>query len=180
MNVGELAEKFGLSRSTLLYYDKIDLLSPAGRSTANYRIYSEEDVQKLEKICMYRKTGVHLKKISQLLSSPDYSVWEERLSQLNDEMNALRVQQKMILELMENPGKGEVETLFGSNRFSAILRSLGLSDKELEQFHIRMEQTSSEEHRSFLYFLGLKGEEADNIIAKTKKAIKMAIKDRPV
>ncbi len=180
MTIGLLGEKFGLSRSTLLYYDKIGLLSPKGRSPSNYRIYTKEDVQKLEKICMYRKTGVKLEQIGHLLSSSDSSVWEERLGQLNNEIKALRVQQKMILEIIKNPDEGEVATLFRSDRFSTILRSLGMSDNELEQFHIKLEQTSSVEHRSFLFYLGLNEEEADKIIEKTKKTIKDNIKSRPV
>lgn len=94
MTVGVLGRKFGLSRSTLLYYDKIGLLSPSGRTGANYRDYTDDDVDRLEKICLYRKTGVELKRIRELLGSPDSSIWEERLSQLNDQMNSIRLQQK--------------------------------------------------------------------------------------
>ena len=177
MTVGELGRKFGLSRSTLLYYDKIGLLSPSGRSAANYRLYTDEDIRKLEKICLCRKTGVKLEKIRLLLSSPDYSVWEERLAQINDEMNALRVQQKMILEIMEHPEAEEMVTLFTAKRFSSILRSLGMTDRELAQFHVRMELASAEEYRNFLYFLGLNEREADKVIAKAKKAIEMTLED---
>jgi len=41
--VGSLARSFGLSRSTLLYYDSIGLCKPSGRSAANYRTYTEND-----------------------------------------------------------------------------------------------------------------------------------------
>ena len=41
--VGRLARAFGLSRSTLLYYDSIGLLRPTGRSPANYRLYTRAD-----------------------------------------------------------------------------------------------------------------------------------------
>jgi len=36
--ITELARKHGLSRSTLLYYDRIGLLTPSGRSEAGYRL----------------------------------------------------------------------------------------------------------------------------------------------
>ena len=41
--ITELAREFGLSRSTLLYYNRIGLLRPAGRSMAGYRLYSTKD-----------------------------------------------------------------------------------------------------------------------------------------
>ena len=34
LTIGRLARQHGLSRSTLLYYDRIDLLHPSGRSSA--------------------------------------------------------------------------------------------------------------------------------------------------
>ncbi len=58
MTIGELSRKFELSRSTLRYYDRIGLLPPSGSTAANYRIYTEKDVQRLEKICLYRKYRV--------------------------------------------------------------------------------------------------------------------------
>lgn len=49
--IGELAALGGLSRSTLLYYDRIGLLSPSGRSEANYRLYSAEDRERTTPSC---------------------------------------------------------------------------------------------------------------------------------
>ncbi len=154
MTIGQLAKKFDLSRSSLLYYDKIGLLTPSERSVSNYRLYSDDDVRKLEKICLYRKTGVTLEKIRSLLSSGEQSIWEERLSQLNDEMNSIRLQQKMILEIIDNPHVKEVKTLFTAGRFSRLLKSTGMTEEEMDLFHVKMELSSSDEHRNFLYFLG--------------------------
>ncbi len=39
ITIGRLARRFGLSRSTLLYYDSIGLLSPSTRSAKDYRLY---------------------------------------------------------------------------------------------------------------------------------------------
>lgn len=175
MTVGELGRKFGLSRSTLLYYDKIGLLSPSGRSSANYRIYTDDDVARLEKIYLYRKTGIELGKIRRLLESTDNTVWEERLIQLNDELNSIRLQQKMILEILQNPENDRVSTLFTAAKFTELLKSLGLNDKEMFHFHVRMEMNSSDEHRNFLHFLGLDNKEAERIIEKTKEAVQKAM-----
>jgi DNA-binding transcriptional MerR regulator len=54
--IGRIARIFGLSRSTLLYYDSIGLLTPTGRSDAGYRLYSEDDRKRLERINDYLVT----------------------------------------------------------------------------------------------------------------------------
>ena len=46
--VSKIAQRFGLSRSTLLYYDRIGLLSPSGRSPGDYRLYDQADCDRLE------------------------------------------------------------------------------------------------------------------------------------
>ncbi|WP_241087474.1 MerR family DNA-binding transcriptional regulator [Candidatus Vondammii sp. HM_W22] len=38
--IGQVAKEYSLSRSTRLYYDSIGILTPSGRSTSNYRLYS--------------------------------------------------------------------------------------------------------------------------------------------
>ena len=44
LTVGRLARRFGLARSTLLYYDRIGVLRPSARSAAGYRLYDAGDV----------------------------------------------------------------------------------------------------------------------------------------
>lgn len=41
LTVGRLTKKFGLSRSTLLYYDSIGLLTPAAHMKGEYRTYGQ-------------------------------------------------------------------------------------------------------------------------------------------
>lgn len=48
--ITELGKRFGLSRSTLLYYDRIGLLQPSGRTEAGYREYTRSDADRLERI----------------------------------------------------------------------------------------------------------------------------------
>ena len=65
--IGYLVKNFALSRSTLLYYDKIGLLKPSGRSDANYRLYTQDDVRKMEQIALYKEAGLTLEAIANLL-----------------------------------------------------------------------------------------------------------------
>jgi len=65
--IGRLAKTVGLSRSTLLYYDRLGLLSPINRSEGNYRLYSAGEVERLRRICTYREMGISLKQIGELI-----------------------------------------------------------------------------------------------------------------
>ena len=48
--VGELARRTGLSVRTLRYYDEIGLLAPSRRSEGGHRLYTAEDVVRLQRI----------------------------------------------------------------------------------------------------------------------------------
>ena len=67
--IGKLARKFHISRSTLLYYDLIGLLTPSKRDSNKYRIYSDKDYERLEKIMLYREAGISLDKIRNILET---------------------------------------------------------------------------------------------------------------
>jgi len=68
--VKHLCHRFNLSRSALLYYDSIGLLKPSGRTAGNYRIFTDEEIKRLEQICIYREAGLPLEKIKLVLEAP--------------------------------------------------------------------------------------------------------------
>ena len=106
ISIGKLARAFGLSRSTLLYYDSIGLLKPSGRSESRYRQYSEEDKNRLEQICTYRQMGVSLEEIKQLLEMPESraeAILEEHLVRLSAQIRLLRKQQQAIVQRTTRP-----------------------------------------------------------------------------
>jgi DNA-binding transcriptional MerR regulator len=90
--ISKLGKEFNLSRSSLLYYESIGLLRATTRSDANYRIYSEEDKNRLKQICSFREAGVPLEQIKELCDSDgigEQKVLEKRLYELNKEIRYL-------------------------------------------------------------------------------------------
>ena len=170
--IGELSKQFNLSRSTLLYYSKIDLLQPSQRTEANYRLYSEEDKQRLEKICLYKKMGLSLERINEILNKDPLPALEERLMQLNDEINNIRNQQKTILNMIESPNADRMVEFFTPQRFSSLLMLSGMSETDTNLFHVNLEMSSPQEHRMFLKFLGLDDKKCDDIIRQVREYIK--------
>ncbi|USQ76172.1 MerR family transcriptional regulator [Ornithinimicrobium cryptoxanthini] len=67
LTVGQVAESFGVTVRTLHHYDEIGLLSPSERSAAGYRLYTDEDLTRLQHVVVYRRLGFPLEQISELL-----------------------------------------------------------------------------------------------------------------
>ncbi len=71
--VGDLAEQTRLSVRTLHHYDEIGLLSPSGRTEGGHRLYSAEDVLRLQQIRSLRALGFGLGEIRECLENPGFS-----------------------------------------------------------------------------------------------------------
>ena len=106
--ISELARRFGLSRSTLLYYHRIGLLCPSGRTEANYRCYTEQDLARLERICTYRAAGISLEQIADLLGTPpeQSTILAQRLSEISREMAELNAQRKLVSAMLQRLPQG--------------------------------------------------------------------------
>ena len=66
--VKDLSKITGVSVQTLHHYDRIDLLKPSIRSANGYRVYSEQDLLKLQQIIALKYFGFELAKIKELLA----------------------------------------------------------------------------------------------------------------
>jgi len=70
--VGEVAEISGVSVRTLHYYEAIDLLVPGKRTAAGYRLYSDDDLVRLQQILLFRELGLPLNDIRRLLDDGQF------------------------------------------------------------------------------------------------------------
>ncbi len=84
--ISELAQKVGLSRSTLLYYEKLGLIS-AQRQANGYRSYSKQDVQRLKLLQQLQAGGLTLKECQACLEARiDRNRLLKRLKVLDEEI----------------------------------------------------------------------------------------------
>jgi MerR family transcriptional regulator, thiopeptide resistance regulator len=72
MTIGKAAATARLSVRTLHHYDAIGLLRPTGRSEAGYRLYSAEDLQRLQQILVFRELGFALRDIKRIMNDPGF------------------------------------------------------------------------------------------------------------
>lgn len=63
MQIGEVAERTGLSLRTLRHYDEVGLLSPSARSGGGFRLYTQDDVDKLLVIRRMKPLGYSLEEM---------------------------------------------------------------------------------------------------------------------
>jgi DNA-binding transcriptional MerR regulator len=166
ITISRLASQFKLSRSTLLYYDRIGLLRPSSRSRSNYRLYTGADRQRLKKICHYRRIGLSLKAIQQILDSPGESlktILEKRLREVDRQVQALRNQQRVIRNLIGNPSFTDMPAGLNREKWTTLLRAGGMSDQDMLQWHIEFERLFPDDHQIFLESLGIPRKEINAI-----------------
>lgn len=68
-SIGEISKLVNLSVQTLRHYDKLGLLKPSLVKDNGYRYYSLEQFYKLDYIIFYRKLGLSLLEIKELMSN---------------------------------------------------------------------------------------------------------------
>ena len=67
LTVGQVAERLGVTVRTLHHYDAIGLVVPSERTSARYRLYTVEDITRLQQVVVYRRLGFALEEIALLL-----------------------------------------------------------------------------------------------------------------
>ncbi len=99
MKIGELAHAAGVNPRTVRYYERIGLLTPAGRTRAGYRFYTARDAQRLAFIRRAQGLGLSLAAIAEILAVRDAgaapcgrvrALAEARVAQLDRRIAELR------------------------------------------------------------------------------------------
>ncbi|WP_281966381.1 MerR family transcriptional regulator [Serinicoccus marinus] len=123
LTVGQVAEEVGVSVRTLHHYDEIGLVVPSERSFAGYRLYTEEDLTRLQHVVVYRRLGFGLEEVAALLEQ-DADVLEHlrrQRSAITDRIGELTELVRSIDAAMESEMSGyqitreEQREIFGDN-----------------------------------------------------------------
>lgn len=133
---GIFAKKAGITLKTIHHYHKEGLLCPSGYNEAGYRLYSDEDFQKLQKILTLKFIGFSLDEIKELIKS-DYlknNVRESlnmQMDIIDEKINHLVLVKKAINEaelMMDN------ESSLDWTKFTNIIKIINTEKIWLNQY----------------------------------------------
>lgn len=153
--IGRVAAKIGLSRTALLYYESIGLLSPAKRADNRYRLYTDSDIERLKIITSLRNTGVSLKEIKKCIDSADTdisSILLKRLNVLNTQLENIKKQQEVIIKLLKQNNLSAKR--MDKQVWIKILNDAGINSSTALEWHRNFERQSPEQHNNLLLALG--------------------------
>ena len=87
LTVSEVSRLAGVSVRALHHYDEIGLLVPSARTEAGYRLYSREDLDRLQEILLFRELEIPLEDIAVLLAGGAF-----------DRRAALELQRELLMQ----------------------------------------------------------------------------------
>lgn len=100
LSISEMAHIHSLTRTTLIYYDKIGLFEPMEVDEKGYRYYATEQIPFLREICFLRSIGVSLDEIKahneHLSSQYTMNLLEHQLETLDKELQEIGRKKSLI------------------------------------------------------------------------------------
>lgn len=166
LTVTALARKCDISRTTVLYYERIGLFEPCYRSDNGYRWYGNKEVERLKSIIAYRSFGVPVLDIAPLLDNDDQhsqsEVLKGQFKNLENEILKLRKQQQAIVVMLQEPELLD-EKVVEKSRWIEIMESLGFDKNDMAEWHHNFEIMKPKQHQKFLESLGIDSDEIKTI-----------------
>lgn len=166
LTISKLAKKFGISRASILYYEREGLLSPTSRSDNGYRWYGEIEQERLETIINYRSFGIPVGEIKELIEKSESTTQNKTLrlqfNRLQQEIHSLKQQQLAIVNFLNAPDLLD-ETGMSKEKWTDIMRSSGMSDQDMINWHKQFEKLEPDAHQEFLESLQIDEDEIKHI-----------------
>jgi DNA-binding transcriptional MerR regulator len=172
LSVSQIAGRFGLSRTTILYYEACGLLKPGHRTRANYRQYGDKETRVLEQICLYRSVGLSVASIRTMLTNPETDVaplLRRRLRELDSEIGGLRKHQRLILRLLQSKNILRRTKNMTKEKWVSIMKAAGFNEEDMRRWHREFEKAAPEDHNEFLAYLHIPTAEIKSIREWSRK-----------
>jgi DNA-binding transcriptional MerR regulator len=119
MQIGDVAERTGLSLRTIRYYEETGLIAPSSRTLGGFRLYAEADRERLESIKQMKPLGLTLEEMRTLLDLLDVAV----AAPDDPSIGAAREEIARFAELCEGRCERLRAQYEAATRFTEMLRS---------------------------------------------------------
>ena len=129
LKVNAVVKITGLSKRTLQYYDEIGLIRPR-RNMLNYRLYSDEDLEQLWQIQVYKEVGLRLNEIKLLLKVYDEEqrkqFLEKKLKEIEEAIGNLERKFCFVEKIKDNgiPSRRSVKSKNGNLTYQRLAKIL--------------------------------------------------------
>lgn len=127
MRINEVAKLTGVSARTLQYYDEIGLLVPE-KLDNGYRDYSDENLDKLQKILFYRFLKFKLNEIKELLDGDIDSL------KILEQQRELILKEKEKFEIILNNIEKTIKTYKGEQKMTIEEKFNGFKKEDLNKY----------------------------------------------
>ena len=109
MQIGEVAERTGLSLRTIRHYGEIGLVRPSARSAGGFRLYDKKDVARLGIIARMKPLNFSVEEMQDVLDildqlaalRPDTDRHDHNIERLTHYINVAKVHVQAIREQLE-------------------------------------------------------------------------------
>jgi MerR family mercuric resistance operon transcriptional regulator len=109
-SIGELARAAEVPTSTVRFYERAGLLKPAARSGANYRLYSEQSLERLQFIRSARAVGLSLDDVAGMVDAAHgaepcaavVALVERRLAEVREKLKHLKTVERTLAKAVVN------------------------------------------------------------------------------
>lgn len=165
-SISQIARACGLSRSTLLFYDRLGLLRSSGRTGSGYRVYTDKELKRLLRIRHFREAGLSLQEIRSVLSTggtPGTRLLEQRMRKAAEDIVGLKNQQRLLAGMFRKAASGKRPRCVDKQLWIEMLKAAGMDQPAMERWHAEFERRSPDGHQEFLLSLGIAPNEVARI-----------------
>ena len=112
LQIGHVAQTVGVTARTLRFYERIGLLSPPVRTASGYRLYGQEEVDRVRFILRAKEVGLSLEEVHQVLAIRDSGqspcvhvrqLIEGKLVEIRRQVSSLMQLERELDQLKHNP-----------------------------------------------------------------------------
>jgi DNA-binding transcriptional MerR regulator len=102
MQIGEIAERTGLTQRTLRFYEERGLLQPATRLDGGFRLYTEDDLRRVERIACFRNVlKLSIPETKRMIEAEDAITEISQQARQESDVEAKRHQLLQAVDLLE-------------------------------------------------------------------------------
>lgn len=120
MRINEVINEVDLSKRAIKYYEEEGLLSIA-KDDNGYRNYSKEDIKILKEISVYRKLGISIKDIKELLIDKNCKLLEEIYKEKSKKLEASKGELEALKSYIEDH---DVDAIYESLDYKSVAQAI--------------------------------------------------------